>query len=234
MTRKGETVDETEVVAPKSRRRARDRIEAGRRDHRAADRRAAASSTSTAARSRSRRTWSTSSTRTASSSASSSYTDYAAEKVRTLCADRRTSFARDWADRGAARARSSRRSPSAASTSTQLAEEAGQPDADPFDLLCHLAFNAPLRTRRERAQRSQARAQGLLRPVRPRGAADPRRAAGQVRRARRRAVRAAGRASRCRRSRPHGNVERDRRASSAAPSSSRDAVDELQDLLYAA
>ena len=35
----------------------------------------------------------------------------------------------------------------------ELAEQAGQPEADPFDLLCHLAFNAPLRTRRERAQR---------------------------------------------------------------------------------
>lgn len=34
-----------------------------------------------------------------------------------------------------------------------LAAEAGQPDADPFDLLCHLAYNAPLRTRRERAER---------------------------------------------------------------------------------
>src|SRR5262249_27112846 len=34
-----------------------------------------------------------------------------------------------------------------------LAEAANQPDADPLDLLCHLAFNAPLRTRRERAQR---------------------------------------------------------------------------------
>lgn len=34
---------------------------------------------------------------------------------------------------------------------TELAESTGQPDADPFDLLCHLAFNAPLRTRRERA-----------------------------------------------------------------------------------
>ena len=42
---------------------------------------------------------------------------------------------------------------SAASISSELAEAAGQPDADPFDLLCHLAFNAPLRTRRERAQR---------------------------------------------------------------------------------
>ena len=34
----------------------------------------------------------------------------------------------------------------------ELADAAKQPDADPFDLLCHLAFNAPLRTRRERAQ----------------------------------------------------------------------------------
>jgi len=33
-----------------------------------------------------------------------------------------------------------------------LATIANQPDADPLDLLCHLAFNAPLRTRRERAQ----------------------------------------------------------------------------------
>ena len=34
-----------------------------------------------------------------------------------------------------------------------LAEEVGRPDDDPFDLLCHLAWNAPLRTRRERAER---------------------------------------------------------------------------------
>ena len=34
-----------------------------------------------------------------------------------------------------------------------LAETAGQPGADPFDLLCHLAFNAPLRSRSERADR---------------------------------------------------------------------------------
>lgn len=33
----------------------------------------------------------------------------------------------------------------------QLAEVTGQPDADPFDLLMNVAFNAPLRTRRERA-----------------------------------------------------------------------------------
>ncbi len=34
-----------------------------------------------------------------------------------------------------------------------LAEATEHPEADPFDLLCHVAFNAPLRTRRERAER---------------------------------------------------------------------------------
>jgi type I restriction enzyme R subunit len=28
-----------------------------------------------------------------------------------------------------------------------------QPDADPFDLICHVAFSAPIRSRRERAER---------------------------------------------------------------------------------
>ena len=35
----------------------------------------------------------------------------------------------------------------------QMAAQVGRPDADLFDLLCHLAFNTPLRTRRERADR---------------------------------------------------------------------------------
>ena len=35
----------------------------------------------------------------------------------------------------------------------ELRSVTNQPDADPFDLLCHVAFNAPLRTRRERADR---------------------------------------------------------------------------------
>jgi len=33
-----------------------------------------------------------------------------------------------------------------------LAEALGKPEADEFDLLCHLAYNAPLRTRRERVE----------------------------------------------------------------------------------
>ena len=35
----------------------------------------------------------------------------------------------------------------------QLRSSSNQPEADPFDLLCHLALNAPVRTRRERADR---------------------------------------------------------------------------------
>ena len=38
-------------------------------------------------------------------------------------------------------------------TFDELAEATGHPEADAFDLLCHLAFNAPLRTRKERAER---------------------------------------------------------------------------------
>ncbi len=34
-----------------------------------------------------------------------------------------------------------------------VAAEVGQPEADPFDLLCHLAYNAPLLTRRQRAEK---------------------------------------------------------------------------------
>lgn len=79
------------------------------------------------------------------------YTDYAAESVRSIA---RTSaeLRGSWADAkkrseiiGALRERGI--------DFEELADQTGQMDADPFDLLCHLAFNAPLRTRRERAQR---------------------------------------------------------------------------------
>lgn len=43
-----------------------------------------------------------------------------------------------------------------------LAAEAGQPDADPFDLLAHLAYNAPLRTRAERAAALRTAHAGFL------------------------------------------------------------------------
>ena len=49
----------------------------------------------------------------------------------------------------------------------ELAESAKQPDADPFDLLCHVAFNAPLRTRRERAQRLREERKDFFDQYRP-------------------------------------------------------------------
>jgi type I restriction enzyme R subunit len=44
----------------------------------------------------------------------------------------------------------------------ELAAASDQPDADPFDLLCHLAWNAPLLTRRQRAERARKAAQDLF------------------------------------------------------------------------
>lgn len=79
------------------------------------------------------------------------FTDYTAEKVRTLFGSAHE-LREEWAD-------PVRRADVLAALEDRgigyehLAEEAGQPDADPLDLLCHLAFNAPLRTRRERAER---------------------------------------------------------------------------------
>jgi type I restriction enzyme R subunit len=43
-----------------------------------------------------------------------------------------------------------------------LAAASDQPEADPFDLLCHLAWNAPLLTRRQRAEAARRRAQDLF------------------------------------------------------------------------
>ncbi|HOP48316.1 MAG TPA: DEAD/DEAH box helicase family protein [Desulfobacteraceae bacterium] len=79
------------------------------------------------------------------------YADYTAEKVRTLyptAAELRQHWANPFdrkeiieglAERGI--------------EFDELMKQTGKPEADPFDLLCHVAFNAPLRTRRERADR---------------------------------------------------------------------------------
>jgi type I restriction enzyme R subunit len=78
-------------------------------------------------------------------------TDYTAEKVRTLCAGPDELRAR-WADAGQ-RAEIVQQLAERGIDFQQVALQAGKPDADPFDLLCHLAFNAPIHTRRERANR---------------------------------------------------------------------------------
>jgi type I restriction enzyme R subunit len=79
------------------------------------------------------------------------FTDYTAARVQTLYANA-ADLRADWAEpekRAAVIDALAERGVDFDS----LASAAGQPDADPFDLLCHVAFNAPLRTRRERAER---------------------------------------------------------------------------------
>jgi type I restriction enzyme R subunit len=77
------------------------------------------------------------------------YTDYTGEKVRTLYPSA-AKLREKWADPG-------QRSDIIDALAErgidfeQLAEVTSQADADPFDLLCHVAYSAPLRTRRERA-----------------------------------------------------------------------------------
>jgi type I restriction enzyme R subunit len=78
------------------------------------------------------------------------YTDYAGQSVRTLFAS--APELRDhWAD-PVKRAEAIQQLAERGISFDDLAEVAGQPEADPLDLICHFAFNAPLRTRRERAQ----------------------------------------------------------------------------------
>lgn len=79
------------------------------------------------------------------------YTDYTANKVRTLYASS-ADLRKEWSDpekRDEIIAKLAERG----IDFDQLALQAGHPESDPLDLLCHLAFNAPLRTRRERADR---------------------------------------------------------------------------------
>jgi len=78
------------------------------------------------------------------------YTDYAADAVRTLCPNA-PALRQQWAN-PTKRSEIIQGLKERGVSFEELAEVAKQPDADPFDLLCHLAFNAPLRTRRERAQ----------------------------------------------------------------------------------
>jgi type I restriction enzyme, R subunit len=93
------------------------------------------------------------------------FTDYTAAKVRTMWpsaaalrskwskADERAEIIRALEERGI--------------SFEELAKTANQPDADPFDLLCHIAFNSPLRTRRERADTLRRDRQAFFSQYRP-------------------------------------------------------------------
>jgi type I restriction enzyme R subunit len=77
------------------------------------------------------------------------YVDYAGETVRTLYANG-AALRKDWADPDL-RAEIIQRFADRGIDFDYLREVTAQPEADPFDLLCHLAFKTPVRTRRERA-----------------------------------------------------------------------------------
>jgi len=78
------------------------------------------------------------------------FTDYTAEKVRSMYASA-AALRSKWGN-AEERATIIQALEERGISFAELAETAKQPDADPFDLLCHVAFNAPLRTRRERAE----------------------------------------------------------------------------------
>jgi len=79
-------------------------------------------------------------------------TDYTGEKVRTLCASA-DELRNRWAD-AEKRGEIIRQLAERGIDFQQVALQAGKPDADPFDLLCHLAFNRPMLTRKQRATRA--------------------------------------------------------------------------------
>ena len=79
------------------------------------------------------------------------FTDYTAEKVRSLFSNAAT-LREKWAYPNLREEIISQLEERGIDFQ-ELASAAQKPEADPFDLLCHVAFNAPLRTRRERAER---------------------------------------------------------------------------------
>lgn len=78
------------------------------------------------------------------------FTDYTADKVRSLYASA-AELRTEWADPDHRQEIITRLAERGVDFD-ELAAAANQPDADPLDLLCHVAFNGPLRTRRERSQ----------------------------------------------------------------------------------
>lgn len=79
------------------------------------------------------------------------FTDYAADSVRTLCPSL-IELHRRWADANL-RADIIAKLEERGIDFDELRAATSEPNADPFDLLCYVAFNAPIRSRRERAER---------------------------------------------------------------------------------
>jgi type I restriction enzyme R subunit len=88
------------------------------------------------------------------------YTEYSGRAVRTLYPTREA-LQSAWADPDT-RSEVLRELTERGISFEELASSSEQPDADPFDLLCHLAWNAPLLTRRQRAEQARRQAKGLF------------------------------------------------------------------------
>jgi type I restriction enzyme R subunit len=88
------------------------------------------------------------------------YTEYSGRAVRTLYPTREA-LQSAWADPDT-RSEVLRELTERGISFEELAASSDQPDADPFDLLCHLAWNAPLLTRRQRADAARRRTQDLF------------------------------------------------------------------------
>ena len=87
-------------------------------------------------------------------------TEYAGERVRTLYPNA-SELRAGWLDLDR-RAEIVWRLEEAGIDPGTLGQTVGQPEADEFDLLCHLAYNAPLRTRRERADNLRQEQEAFL------------------------------------------------------------------------
>ncbi len=88
------------------------------------------------------------------------YTEYSSRAVRSLYPTREA-LQSAWADPDT-RSEVLRALTERGISFEELAASSEQPDADPFDLLCHLAWNAPLLTRRQRADAAKRRAHDLF------------------------------------------------------------------------
>ena len=88
------------------------------------------------------------------------YTDYSGRAVRSMYPNR-DALQSAWANPDT-RAEVLRELTERGISFEELATASDQPDADPFDLLCHLAWNAPLLTRRQRAERARKESQDLF------------------------------------------------------------------------
>jgi type I restriction enzyme R subunit len=88
------------------------------------------------------------------------YTEYSGRAVRTLYPTREA-LKSAWANPDT-RAEVLRELTERGISFEELAASSEQPDADPFDLLCHLGWNAPLLTRRQRADAAKRQAQDLF------------------------------------------------------------------------